>query len=114
MQKDDMVYVGHMLDMAQKATAKVQGKERSEYDQDENLRLALVHLVQVIGEAASRVSARFRQAHPEIPWRSIIGIRHKVVPDYLEVDYDIVWGVVTVDLPALVVQLENIVLAEDC
>jgi len=45
MQKDDMVYVGHMLDMAENATAKVQGTERSEYDQDENLRLALAHLI---------------------------------------------------------------------
>ena len=114
MQKDDMVYVGHMLDMAEKATAKVRGSERSEYDQDENLRLALAHLVQVIGEAARRVSTRFQQAHPEVPWRSIIGIRHKVVHDYLEVDYDIVWGVATVDLPVLVAQLKNIVSAQDC
>jgi len=52
----DLVYVGHMLDMTQKAVAKVRGLPRAAYDADENLRLALIHLVQVIGEAARRVS----------------------------------------------------------
>lgn len=52
----DVVYVGHMLDMARKAVSKTQGLSREAYDADENLRLALIHLVQVIGEAARRVS----------------------------------------------------------
>lgn len=69
MQKDDLVYVGHMLDMARKATAKVHGRSRAEYDADEDLRLALTHIVQTLGEAARRVSLPFQQAHPEIPWR---------------------------------------------
>ena len=59
MQKDDMVYVGHMLDMANKAVEKVQGRTREDYDQDENLRITLAHLIQVIGEAARRVSPEF-------------------------------------------------------
>ena len=79
MQPDDRVYVGHMLDMAKKATAKLQALTRSEYDEDENLRLALAHLVQVIGEAARRVSAETREAHPEIPWVDIVGMRSKIV-----------------------------------
>ena len=52
----DLVYVGHMLDMARKAVAKTRGLAREAYDADENLRLALIHLVQVIGEAARQVS----------------------------------------------------------
>ena len=109
MQKDDTVYVGQMLDLAEKATAMAERKNRSDYDQDEILRLALVHLVQTIGEAARRVSVRFQQAHPEIPWRNIIGTRHKVVHDYMEVDYDILWRVVTAELPPLVSMLEKLV-----
>jgi uncharacterized protein with HEPN domain len=53
MPKDDLVYVGHMLDTARKALGKIRGKDRSEYDRDENLRLAVTHLIQIIGEAAS-------------------------------------------------------------
>ena len=75
---------------------------------DENLRLALAHLVQVIGEAARRVSNDVREAHPEIPWADIVGMRSKIVHDYMNVDEDIVWEVVTRDLPALVAALEKV------
>ena len=105
----DLVYVGHMLDMARKAFGKTQGISRDAYDADENLRLALIHLIQTIGEAARRVSREFLDRHPEIQWADIIGMRHKVVHDYLGVDEDIVWQVVTEDLPKLVAALEPIV-----
>ncbi|MFN7984397.1 MAG: HepT-like ribonuclease domain-containing protein [Vicinamibacterales bacterium] len=104
----DLVYVGHMLDMARKAVGKTQGISRETFDGDENLRLALIHLIQVIGEAARQVSRPFADRHPEIPWAEIIGMRHKVVHDYLGVDEDIVWAVVSQDLPTLVFALEPI------
>ena len=105
----DLVYVGHMLDMARKAVSKTRDLSREEYDNDENLRLALIHLIQVIGEAARQVSREFSDKHPEIQWADIIGMRHKVVHDYLGVDDDIVWQVVAEDLPRLVVALEPLV-----
>ena len=106
MQKDDGLYLGHMLDMARKAAAKVRSKTRGEYDEDENLRLALVHLIQTIGEAAAHVSKDAQAAHPEIPWRQVVGIRHRIVHDYMSVDFDIVWAVATRDLADLVAVLE--------
>jgi uncharacterized protein with HEPN domain len=105
----DLVYVGHMLDMARKAVAKVRDLPRETYDADENLRLALIHLIQVIGEAARQVSRDFTVSHPEVPWENIIWMRHTVVHDYLGVDEDIVWQVVTGDLPKLVESLEPLV-----
>ena len=109
MQEDDRVYLGHMFDTARKAVEKTRGATRSSYDADENLRLALAHLIQIIGEAARRVSAEFRRSHTDVPWAEIIGMRHKVVHDYLNVDEDIVWEVATGDLPRLVAALEKIV-----
>lgn len=109
MQKDDPVYVGHMLDTCVSAVQKVTARTRQEFDADENLRLALTHLVQTIGEAARHVSSGFQEGHPSIPWSKIIGMRHKVVHDYLHVDYDLVWDVVTHELPPLVESLERIV-----
>lgn len=109
MPKDDRLYFGHMLDMARKAVSKVEGISREDYDDNENLRLALTHLVQIIGEAARLVSPEGRAAHPDIPWREITGMRHKIVHDYLNVDEDVVWEVVTHDLPSLVAILEKIV-----
>ena len=92
-----------------KAVDKTRDLSRASYDADENLRFALIHLVQVIGEAARHVSREFAASHAEIPWENIIGMRHKVVHDYLGVDEDIVWQVVTEDLPNLVEALEPLV-----
>lgn len=104
-----MVYVGHMLDTARLIAGKVAGKSRAAFDADENLRLAVTHLIQTIGEAARRVSPASQNAHAHVPWSKIIGMRHRVVHDYLHIDFDIVWDVATVNVPPLVVQLEQIV-----
>ena len=106
MKRDDSVYVGHMLDAGCKAQALLGLKDRAAYDADEALRLALTHLVQVIGEAARRVSQEFREKHSQIPWSQIVGMRHKIVHDYTEVEEDILWRVVTDDLPDLIGHLE--------
>jgi predicted nucleotidyltransferase len=71
--KDDLVYIRHMLDTAEKAARKVEGIARADFDRDENLQLAIVYLIQTLGESARRVSATFRDAHPEIPWAAIVG-----------------------------------------
>jgi uncharacterized protein with HEPN domain len=109
MPKDDLLYTGHMLDTARRIMAKVQGIDRSRYDADENLRLALVHLVQIFGEATRRVTPETQAQHPAVPWHEIIGMRHKLVHDYLNIDEDIVWAVVTQDIPPLIGLLEAIV-----
>ena len=113
MPKDDMVYMGHMLDTARKAVEKVRGKTRRQYDGDEDLRIVLAHLVQTIGEAAARVSPDTRSAHMNIPWKQIVGIRHRIVHDYMDVDYDVLWEVATHDLPRLVTALEKIIPDEE-
>ena len=107
-QKNDRVYIGHMIDTANKAIDFVAELSREDFDNDEQLRLALTHLLQVIGEAARRVSPNFRDAYPEIPWKAIVGMRSKVVHDYLNVDEDVVWDTVKNDLAHLVRDLEQI------
>lgn len=108
MSKDDWVYIGHMMDMSQKAVGFVSGIEKNDYDQDEPLRLALTHIIQILGEAAGRVSLEFRQEHPEIPWHEIIGMRHRIVHEYLGVDEDVVWAVVRKDIPQLLRALNQL------
>ena len=98
MKKDELVYVGHMLDTARLVAAKIHGIDRTAFDQDDNLRLALAHLIQTIGEAAARVSEDFRALHQDVPWRAIVGMRHKIVHEYIFVNYDIVWAVATIDV----------------
>jgi uncharacterized protein with HEPN domain len=108
MRKDDLAYISHMIDLSRAAVHKTSIVTRNQYDADENLRLAVTHLIQTIGEAARRVSTDFRQQHSHIPWNQIIGMRHKVVHDYMHVDYDLVWDVASTELPRLLEQLESI------
>jgi len=109
MPKDDLVYVGHMLDKVREALALAKGKNRDDYDRDNSLRLALTYLIQVIGEAARHVSQEFCDRHPQIPWEAIVGMRHKIVHDYLDVDEDVVWDSVTEELQPLMIELERLV-----
>jgi len=113
MPKDDSLYLGHMLDIAREALEMAGGKTRVDYDSDKALRVSLTHFVQVIGEAARQVGPETRAGLPDIPWADIVGMRHKIVHDYADVDYEVVWEVVTGDLPMLVEALGRVVPPED-
>jgi uncharacterized protein with HEPN domain len=70
---------------------------------------AVIRALEIIGEAAGKVSQDFRTGHPEIPWRDIRGMRHRLIHGYSEVELDIVWGVVRDRLPGLIVSLRALV-----
>ncbi|HVE71930.1 MAG TPA: DUF86 domain-containing protein [Thermoanaerobaculia bacterium] len=103
----DVLYLGHMLDYARRAHAKAAGMARMQFESDEDLQIILAHRIQVIGEAATRVSKATREAHPEIPWAEIAGMRHRIVHDYTNIDLDVVWETATERLPDLIAALEK-------
>lgn len=81
---------------------------RAAFAADELIRTYVVHQLQIIGEAAGKLSPAFRTAHPEIPWPKMMGMRHILVHDYFRVDPDMVWGVTQTDLPPLKLQIQAI------
>lgn len=97
-----------MVDKCEEALDLVREKSRADFDEDHALRLAVAHLIQVIGEAARRVCQAYQVNHPDVPWREIVGMRHKIVHDYMDVDFDVVWSVVQTDLPDLVKILRDL------
>jgi uncharacterized protein with HEPN domain len=97
-----------MLQYARGVFARAERISREEFDRDEDIQIVLTHLLQNIGEAASRVSRETRDAHPEINWQEIIGMRHRIVHDYFNIDLDVVWDAATHDLPPLIAALEKI------
>lgn len=111
--KDDLKYVGHIVDSGRRISAHVQGVTREAFDANELLRLAITHLVQTMGEAARLLSPAFRQQQSQVPWQQIVGMRNRLVHDYLNVDFDIVWQVAAVDVPALLAQLVPMISATD-
>jgi uncharacterized protein with HEPN domain len=98
----------HMLDHAREAYALVQNKSREDLDADRLLNLALVRLLEIIGEAASRVHPEERVHYPEIPWPQIVGMRNRLIHGYDFVDFEILWLTVVEDLPPLIAALESI------
>lgn len=105
--------IRQMIDHARKAVDRVVGKDRAAFDADEDLRYVLLHLVQIVGEAARRVSPAFQQRHPEIPWSDVIGMRHKIVHDYMDINERLLWEVVTTELTSLVERLSRLTPPDD-
>lgn len=75
--------------------------ERAAFDDDWMLQNAVIRELEILGEAAGRLSSSYVTAHPEIPWAEITGLRHKLIHDYFEVDLDIVWRTATVNVPQI-------------
>ncbi len=98
----------HMLDHAKEAVSMARGKSRADLDNDRLLNLALVRLLEIVGEGASRVPKSERDLHSEIPWTEIVGLRNRLIHGYDEVDFDILWQIVQTDLPPLIDKLQQI------
>jgi uncharacterized protein with HEPN domain len=90
-----------MRDAAMDASRYLQGRSRADFDSNSMLLRAVVHCLQVIGEAAARVTEQTRQRVPEIPWKKIVGMRHILVHAYYDIDADTVWRVAEEDLAPL-------------
>jgi uncharacterized protein with HEPN domain len=86
----------------------VVGRSRDDLDRDELLQYATLHAIALIGEGANRLSVEFQQAHPEIPWKDIIGTRNRIIHGYDNVKLDVVWAIATEKVELLLEQLEPI------
>lgn len=107
MSHDDRPSLEQMLDVVRRVRTVMRGRARAAFDTDEITQLAVLHLIQMLGEAASRVSATFRMEHPEFPWGEMVGMRNRIVHGYDHVDPDIVWPVATEDLEPVLAALER-------
>jgi len=105
---EDEVLLRDMLDHARWAVEAVAEKDRSDLDSGLILAAALERFIEVIGEAASKISPSTRESSPDIPWKEIIGMRNRLVHGYAAVDHDILWNVVSSDLPEMIEALEQL------
>lgn len=109
MRVTDAERLRHMLDAAAEALTFVEDKTREELRTSRLLVLALTRQLEIIGEAAGRVSPGCRECIPGIPWATVVGIRNRLIHAYFDVDLDVVWSTVTADLPELVRVLREVV-----
>jgi len=101
-----------MIDFAKGALGFAEHRSREDLDHDQMLTLALIKAIETVGEAASKLSPEFRDSHPELPWPSIMGMRHKLVHAYFEVDPDMVWHTTVNELLPMIQDLERIIASE--
>jgi uncharacterized protein with HEPN domain len=110
---DDQIRLRHMMDAAQQVTAFVQNRIRADLEQDRMLVLALTKGIEIVGEAASRLTDATRNNHPEIPWAGIIGMRNRLIHAYFDINLDILWQTIEEDIPALIGKLKSIGIPTD-
>lgn len=96
-----------MLDAAREAEAFLQERSRVDLDNNRMLALALVRLIEIIGEAANYVSQEARDQITAIPWALVVGMRNRLIHGYFDVDLDRVWDTVVDDLPPLIAALQT-------
>jgi uncharacterized protein with HEPN domain len=111
--RDSGVSLRQMRDHAREAMDMVRGRVRSHLDTDRMLNLALVRLLEILGEAAGRVPPEDRARYPQIPWTQLVNLRNRLIHGYDQVDFDILWQILTRDLPPLVDELEKILSSFD-
>jgi uncharacterized protein with HEPN domain len=109
---EDSIRVQHMLEAAQTALGFISGRQASDLDSDRMLLFALVRAIEVIGEAAGKVSEELRHSSPEIPWTLIVSMRNRLIHAYFDIDHDILWKTVTKELPALLPRLQALIKSE--
>ena len=110
---ESMIRVHHMHDHAREAVEMVRHRSRTDLDTDRMLNLALVRLMEIVGEAAVRMPETFRFRYLQIPWRDVADLRNRLIHGYDTVDFDILWTIIQEDLPPLIEQLETILEQHD-
>ena len=109
MPHDDAERLRDMLLAARKIRERLRGVSRDDFEQDEFLVSGVLYFLLVIGEAASKVTAEYRLVQPGIPWKLIVGLRHRLVHDYARIDREIIWLTATTHLDSLIGLLESLV-----
>lgn len=112
MRKDDLTRLRHMIEFAQEALRFAENRSREDLNHDQMLTLALMKAIETVGEAAYKLSPELRERHPELPWPGIMGMRHKLIHAYFEVNLDMVWRTTVNELLPLIQALEKIIASE--
>jgi uncharacterized protein with HEPN domain len=113
MKRSAREYLLHIRDEAEYLRRASAGIDREALLRDETLKRAVVRSIEIIGEAVKNIPESFKGKHPHVEWRAIAGMRDKLIHDYVEVDYDIVWDVITDKVPALMREVEQMLMNDD-
>ena len=106
-------YIHDMIGFCEKVGIYTRGLDRDAFIANDMIYDATLRNLELIGEAAAHVPEAIREAHPEIPWRAVVGVRNRLAHGYLGIDDDAVWSIVREHIPALLPALRNLLAASD-
>jgi uncharacterized protein with HEPN domain len=106
--KDDSIYLEHIESSLKKIISYSSDFSRDAFLENTQLQDACIRQIEIMGEATKRISETFKEIHPEVPWKDMAGMRDKLIHDYLDVDLNIVYQTVAVDIPNLLPVIEKI------
>ena len=106
MRAEDRIRLLHMVEASQAALRFMAGRQRGDLQTDQMLLFAVLRAIEVIGEAASKVSEDVRIVNASIPWKAIVGMRNRLIHAYFDVDTEMVWETVQVEIPEILVKLK--------
>ncbi len=107
MHADDRTRIRHMIEAAETAVSFLAGRSQEDLDRDRMLLFAVVRAIEILGEAAGKVSAETRAVLPDVPRSAIIGMRNRLIHGYFNVDTAVVRKTVTEELPPLIRRLKT-------
>lgn len=107
--RDDLAYLMHIRDSLREIETFIEGESYESFLENRMLQNAVMRSFEVVGEAAWRVSPEFREAHRELPWRSMSDFRNKLIHDYFGLDLEVIWKTATQEAPALLVRIESLI-----
>jgi len=108
MEKDNNIYIKHILDAIADIEKYISGKSFAEFQENTLIQDGVIRKIEIIGEAAKQMSDKFKKEHQEIPWRQVVGLRNKLIHEYFGVDLEAIWLAAQKDLLLLKDQLKTI------
>jgi len=99
--KDDSVYLDNILAAISKIEGFTLDITQQDFEKSVLIQDAVIRNFEIIGEATKKISKEFTQSHPKVPWQDMTGMRDKLIHDYIDVDLDVVWKTIEMDLPLL-------------
>ena len=111
--KDDLNRLYHMFEAARDAISFSKGRKREDIKSERQLSYSLIRCLEIIGEAAGKVSPETKNEYSQIRWDPIIGMRHRLIHAYFEVNLNIVWKTENEEIPELIKELEPILRSEE-
>jgi len=99
--RNDQVYLEHILQSISKIEDFTNSISKIDFESNVMIQDAVIRNIEIIGEATKKISKPFTQSHHEIPWSAMAGMRDKLIHDYLDVDIDVLWKTIELDLPLL-------------